>query len=90
MQASEFANVFVSGAEIEMIGVAENDLRVEFFEEILRDTFYRADGANGHKHWCFDDAVRESETSGAGETVSGFNCEGEGQGDDCIFIPLQH
>jgi hypothetical protein len=42
VQAAHAADGFVAGAQIEMVGVAENDLGAERFEHVLRNGF---DGA---------------------------------------------
>jgi hypothetical protein len=77
MQSAEAADVFMSGAKVKMIGVAEDDLRAEFFEQVLRDGFHRPDGADRHEDWRFHLPVRKLKASGAGEAVSGVEGEGE-------------
>jgi len=37
VQPAEVADLLVSRTQIKMIGVAENDLRAEFFKNVLRD-----------------------------------------------------
>ena len=49
----------VAGAQVEMIGVAENDLRAEGFEHVLRDSFDRAGGADGHEDGSLDGLMRQ-------------------------------
>ena len=58
VQPAHFANQFVAGTQIEMIGVRENDLRAESFEVLLRLPFHRRGGSNGHERRRLDHAVR--------------------------------
>ena len=83
MESAKFADVFVSWPQIEVIGVAEDDLRAEFFENVLRDSLNACDRANRHEHWSFNDAVRELHSSEASLAVTGFHCERERHWGDC-------
>ncbi len=65
MQATHAADGFVSWAQIEVIGVAEDDLCAERFERVLRDGLDSALGADGHEDWCFDGLVRQDEAPAA-------------------------
>jgi len=65
VQAAHAANGLVSWAQVEMVGVAENDLSAEGFENILGDGFDGAGGANRHEDWSFDGSVREMELRAA-------------------------
>src|SRR5208283_3302995 len=40
-----------------MIGVGENDARAQFFQRVLRETFYRGGSAHRHEYRRFDDSV---------------------------------
>src|ERR1700686_744701 len=71
VQATELANQFVAGAQIQMISVGENDLNAEFFERFVRQ---RLDGCSGsHRHECrgFNLSVGSSQ-----ESVAGAGCIG--------------
>jgi hypothetical protein len=57
--------LFVAGAEIEMVGVAEDDFCAERFERILRDGFDGALRADRLEDGGFDDLMREDETAAA-------------------------
>jgi hypothetical protein len=70
MQAAEAANGLVSGAEIEVIGVAENDFCAEGFERVLGDGLDGSGGADGHEDGGLDSAVRQMEL---GATAAGFS-----------------
>ena len=59
------ADRLVAGAQIEVIGIAEDDFSAESFERVLRDGFDGSLRANGHEHWCLDGLVRQDETSTA-------------------------
>ena len=57
MKAAHAANCFVAGAQIEVIGVAEDDFCAERFERLLRDGFDGARVPTGMKTgvstvWC--------------------------------------
>jgi hypothetical protein len=70
MQAAEPADGLVSGAEIEVIGVAENDFCAEGFERVLGDGLDGSGGADGHEDGGLDSAVRQMEL---GATAAGFS-----------------
>ncbi len=57
VQAAETADGLVAGAEIEVISVAEDDLRTERFERVLGNSFDSACGADGHEDGSLDGAV---------------------------------
>src|SRR5215469_1284946 len=48
-----------------MVGVPENNLRVESFKVLLGLTFYCCSSSNRHERRCFNDAVRRSKASEA-------------------------
>src|SRR3954468_25048060 len=77
MEPAEFADVLMSRPKIEMIGVAEDNLSAEFFEDVLRNRLNAGDCADGHEHWRFNDAVRQLHAPDPSFAVVGFNCEGE-------------
>ena len=59
MKAAHAADGFVAGAEIEVVGVAENDLRAERLKDVLRNGFHAAGGADGHEDRSFDGLMRQ-------------------------------
>ena len=65
METAHAAYGFVTGAEIEMIRVAKNNLRTERFNNLLRNSFYAASGADGHEHGRFDDLMRQIDLAAA-------------------------
>ena len=76
---------FVAGAQVEMIGVAEDDFRAEGFEHILRDGFDGALRADGHEDGRFDGLMREDETAAAAAGW-GFGEELEERGHVSILV----
>ena len=66
MESAEGADAFMAGAEIEVIGVAEDDLRAEVFEGLLRDGFDGALSSDGHEDGGFDGAVGQVDARAAG------------------------
>ena len=61
MQAAEFADQSVTGTQIKMIGVGENNFGAEGFEGFLGESLNGRGGANGHEGRRFDDAMRRGE-----------------------------
>ena len=57
MQATEATNGLVTGAQVEVLGVAEDDLCTEGFECVLGNGLDRAGGADGHEDGSLDGAV---------------------------------
>ena len=81
MESTKFANVLVSGPKIKMVGIAENNLRTKFFEDVLRDGLYGRNGSDGHEDGRFDDAMRQLHAADTGLAVAGFDCERERHGE---------
>jgi hypothetical protein len=69
VQAAEAADEFVAGAQVEVIGIAENDFRTEGFESVLGDGFDGAGSADGHEDRSLDSAVGEMELGAAAAGV---------------------
>ena len=59
VQAAHAADGFMTWAEIEVVGVAEDYLRAERFKNILRDGLDGACCADGHKDRRLDDLMRQ-------------------------------
>ena len=59
MQAAHAADGFVTGAQVEVIGVAENDLGAERFNHVLRYGFDAAGRADRHEDRSFHHLVRQ-------------------------------
>ena len=67
MEASEFADQLMTGPQEQMIGVGENDPRVEFIGQVaLRDALYSCLSAHGHENRGFDGAMCGVKQTGAG------------------------
>ena len=84
VQAAHAANGLVAGAQIQVIGIAEDDFRAEGFEHVLRNGFDCSLGADGHEDGCFDGLMGEDET-GAPATCGGCGEELEGRGHSTIL-----
>ena len=78
MQAAHAAYGFDSGTQVEVIGVAENDVRAQLFEGVLRNTFHRGYRADRHENRGPDLAVGRQEAPGAGFAARLVDVEGEG------------
>src|SRR5690349_7287754 len=59
MQPAKPTNSVMSGPQIEMVGIAEDDLSAERFKRVLRDGLHGPLRANRHKHRRFDGLVRQ-------------------------------
>ena len=79
MEAAEGTDELVAGAQIEVVGVGEEDGDAKVVGEIaLRESFDGGLGADGHEDGGFDGSVRRVEQSGAGASVGAFGLEFEG------------
>ena len=59
VQPAEPAHGFMTRAQVEVVGIGENNGRIDFVEEFLRrDAFHRGLGANGHKDGRRNHTVR--------------------------------
>src|SRR5215469_11356517 len=72
MQPAQALDRFVSWTEVEMIRVAENDLRAQRLDDVLRYGLDAACGADRHKHWRLDCLMRQMHLPAAAACVSGF------------------
>src|SRR4030095_209681 len=81
MQPAEVFHHFHAGADEEVIGIAQDDLRSERFELIGRAAFAGGLRADGHEDGCLDRAVARDEASapGLGRGVNGEEREGAGR-----------
>jgi len=84
VQAAHAADGLVTGAQIKMIRVAENDLGAERFERVLWDSLHRSLRANGHEDGRFDDLMRKNQASAASASCS-FSHDLERWGHDSIL-----
>src|ERR1700681_4530141 len=53
------------GAQVEMIGICENDFRAEFFERFLRQGFDGSLRSHGHEERSLDGAVGRGQAAAA-------------------------
>lgn len=65
MQAAQIADEFMARAQVEMVGIREDDLGPELFERFLGQGFDRSLGAHGHEERGLDRAVRSGEAAAA-------------------------
>jgi hypothetical protein len=83
MQAPEFADLLDSGAQVEVVGVAEKNLNPEIFEQVLRNAFHRGQGSDRHENRSFDFAVRRQQAAGARRLGTEFNLKRNRHCRDC-------
>jgi len=76
MQSAELADDFVTGAEKEMVGIGEDDLRVQLPGQVaLHHALHRGLRADRHEDRGFDDSVRGVDASGACASVGALGFE---------------
>lgn len=75
VEATELADGCDSGPQIQVIGVAEQNLNAELFEDILGNGFDRCRGADGHKDGSFNFAVGRGQARRAGGSGAGVKFE---------------
>src|SRR5262249_21366340 len=75
VESTQVAHQLVPGAQIEMVGVAENDLRAQLFQHILRNALHRSSSSNRHKYRSLHLTVRCDDASRACGTRLGFDDE---------------
>lgn len=78
MQAAKLANLLNSGAQVKVVGVAQQNLDIQLFEDILRYAFDRGQRADRHEDRSFDFTVRGDQSASAGLAGSGRDLELEG------------
>ncbi|SPF44226.1 conserved hypothetical protein [Candidatus Sulfopaludibacter sp. SbA4] len=81
VQPSHLADELVAGAQVEMVGVGQQDFHAEVFGEIaLGETFDGGLRAYGHEDGGFDGAVGGVQEAGAGTRVGALGDYFEGNG----------
>ncbi len=70
VQSAHALDGFVTGAEVEVVGVAENDFCAKGFENVLRDCLYGACGAHGHEDGRLHGLVRQMHARAAATRFS--------------------
>ncbi len=58
MQAAQPPNPFVAGTQIQVVGVAKQNLHAQFSERLLREALHRTGCAHRHEGGRIDHAVR--------------------------------
>jgi hypothetical protein len=80
MQAAHITDKFVAGAQIEMIGVAQDQRSIDVFEMLGRKRLDRGLRADRREDRREQIAMRSGEEAGAGTVVSGRDGEFKHQG----------
>src|SRR5208282_1171337 len=75
VQPAHPANRFNTRTQIKMIGIAEQNLDVKFFEHILRDALDRSQGSDRHEHRRLYLSVRSDQLAGAGGPSASINLQ---------------
>ena len=85
VQAAHVADKFVTGTQVEMIGVAQNKRGVDVLEMLRRESLDRRLRADGREDRRDEVAVRRGENPRAGAVVHGSNLEVKHRADYTIF-----
>ena len=80
MQATEALDALVAGAQVQVVGVAEDDGGVEAEQVLLAQRFDRGLGTHRHEHGGLDGAVWRVQHAGAGTGFPVFGGEFEAEG----------
>ena len=64
--------------QVEVIRIAENDVRAQLFERVLRHAFDRRHRSHRHEHRCLDLGVRSEQAPEASFAADGIDVEGKG------------
>jgi hypothetical protein len=75
MQSPKPRDQCVAGTKIEVIGVAEDDLRAQILEIAMSDPFDRPLRAHGHKGGRLDGAMRRAHLATPRRAVTGEEAE---------------
>ena len=57
MQATHPADLLHAGTQVKMVGISQQNLDAEFFQNVLRHAFDRRQGSDRHEYWRFHYAV---------------------------------
>ena len=66
-----------------MVGISQQNLHPEFFQNILRDAFHRTESADGHEDRRLHLTVRRDELAYAAFAAAGFDTELKRHACDC-------
>src|SRR5206468_3672405 len=75
VQAAHLSDCADSGPQIQMISIAENDLRAEFFEGVLGNGFDSSDSAHRHEDRALNFRMRRENAPGASFAGGLFHAE---------------
>ncbi len=88
VQPAQLAYLLHSGPQIQVVGVAEQNLHAKFFENVLRNAFDGSQRADRHEDRSFDLAVGSQQASEPGVAGGSVNLELEGH-DGIVAISRQ-
>src|ERR1051326_6212237 len=78
MQTAHLADGIDTGAEIQVISVAEQDLDPELVEHRLGNALHGALRPDGHEYWSLNGRVRKVQVAAARGTFTGNDFEAQG------------
>ena len=80
VQTAHFADGFDARAQVQVIGVSENDVCAKFFENVLRHSLDGGDGSYWHKDRSLNFGMWRNETCAAGAASDVFDSKVDGHG----------
>ncbi len=78
VQSTQLADLLDPRSQVKVIGIAQQNLNAQFFEDVLRNPFDRGQRAHRHEDGSLHFAMSSDQTSGAGRASGGVNFELEG------------
>ncbi len=85
VQSAHAADGFVAGAQVEVIGVAEDDFGAQGFEDVLGNGLDGAGGADGHEDGGFDGLMGQHDLGAAAALIRAVE-EVEGESHSLILL----
>src|SRR6476646_7365377 len=76
VQAAQLAHQLVPRTQIQMIGIAQNDLRAQILQNVLRNSLHSPSRADRHKSRRFNQAVRGVDAGLSSRADFSLDCEG--------------
>jgi hypothetical protein len=88
VQPAEASNPLMPRAQIQMISIAEKDLRANVFQCILRDSLHRPGRSHRHKDRRLNRTMRQMHSAASSRARGGMSVEGERHCIDCMCTKL--
>src|SRR5947207_2741632 len=77
VQSAQIADDLVTGTQIKMVSISQNNLRAQFLQCVLRNAFHRTQSAHRHEYRGLDHAMGRSKLPQPRSASLGLNGEWE-------------